>query len=210
MGPNVQGCRGADSHRRSSATHPAPGTCLSSKFIGRFWARPAILVQVDQGNTVGRTQPRWAYSAQVKRRAISDYQVLYKASGASGRAPSAEVERWDLVRWPDAGLADLVFEPTVIRKVSESAGDTLWTAHPRPDVRIGLAFSWARVPPGVLVLDNPMAINSNVLLLDPVGSLVDPDVMQAHLTWLVYRTAWQAEIRRLLKLAPGAADDAPP
>lgn len=127
-----------------------------------------------------------------------DFHVLFKNDDASGRAPLVEVERWGLVRWPVQHISSLSFRPSVIRQATPESGDALWTAHPQDGVRIGLAFTWVKVPPGVLLLRDPMTINTNALLLDEDGGLVDAGLLQAHLTWLVYRTAWQRDIECLL------------
>ncbi len=129
----------------------------------------------------------------------TEFDVLFKNVGASSYAPLVEVERWGLVRWPLQEMDSLCFRPTVIRRATADSGDALWTAHPRDGVRIGLAYSWVRVPPGVLVVRDPMAINSNVLLMDEAGELVGAGLLQAHLTWLVYQTPWQREVERFLQ-----------
>lgn len=128
-----------------------------------------------------------------------DFHVLFKNDDASSRAPLVEVERWGLVRWPVQNIDALSFRPAMIRRATADSGDALWTAHPQDGVRIGLAFSWVKVPPGVLLLKDPMAINSNALLLDEGGDLVGAGLLQAHLTWLVYQTAWQRDVERLLQ-----------
>lgn len=135
----------------------------------------------------------------LRPRVTNDFRVLYASGDSGARAPMAEVERWGLVRWPVQEINSLSFKPSVIRRATTDSGDALWTAHPQDGVRIGLAFSWVKVHPGVLLLKDPMGINSNALLMDEGGDLVGAGLLQAHLTWLVYQTAWQRDVERLLQ-----------
>jgi hypothetical protein len=124
------------------------------------------------------------------------------------RTPCAELLNWALVRIRADDFERLPFELITVTSDHGLTGEVLWAATvpvasttgpaALAPARIGLAFPWAAVAPGVLVVRDVLAITTNALLMDEQGGWT-PHQDAAYLTSVVYRLAWQAEVLRRIR-----------
>lgn len=79
-----------------------------------------------------------------------------------------------------------------------SRGHTIWSGAAGG---AGIAWDWVEITRGVVAMEDPMCVVTNVRLLDRDG-LVLPSVEAAlHFNQFVRRIPWQEEVQRLLKAA---------
>ncbi len=83
-------------------------------------------------------------------------------------------------------------------------GAALWCAAWADDL-VGLSWAWREVRPHVAVLEDPMSISSNVILLDEAGRPLVGCRRMLHLNWTVYHLHWQ---RTVLQRAASDHQDA--
>jgi len=70
--------------------------------------------------------------------------------------------------------------------------------------RLGVAFGWAQVQPGVFAIDNPFTITSNALILDPNGAVLPPSHQVAELMRLLVDAPWYAELLQAHSSSPSS------
>lgn len=75
-------------------------------------------------------------------------------------------------------------------------GQATWISAHQPD--IGLAWDWVEVLPGVVALEDPMQIISNVDLQGAGNQLLDDDARRLALNRIVHRLPWQRAVREKL------------
>lgn len=62
-----------------------------------------------------------------------------------------------------------------------------------------MAWDWVQIPQGVVALADPLALVTNVWLLDPEGQVLSPMQAAPHLNELVHTLPWQDEVRRCIE-----------
>lgn len=67
------------------------------------------------------------------------------------------------------------------------------------DGMVGLAWHWAQIQPGVIALQDPLDIRSNLELSGSDGSLLSPMAMAMVLNRLVSTLPWQQEVQHELR-----------
>lgn len=75
------------------------------------------------------------------------------------------------------------------------SGHARWATSLRT-AAIEVAWSWAEVQPGLIALQDPMSILSNVLILDAQGHALERSQRMLHLNNLVYQLDWRRAARR--------------
>lgn len=79
-------------------------------------------------------------------------------------------------------------------------GHTVW-GRLDGDAEAGLAWDWVEVTQGVVAMADPMAMVTNVRLLDRTGEVIPPIEAALHLNQFVCRLPWQEEVQRALQLS---------
>ncbi len=72
-------------------------------------------------------------------------------------------------------------------------GQVTWISARQPD--IGLAWDWVEVLPGIVALEDPMQIVSNVELQDAKDRRLEDDARRLALNRVVHRLPWQRTVR---------------
>lgn len=73
-------------------------------------------------------------------------------------------------------------------------GQALWIGE-HGEGLFGLAWDWAEVRPDVLALSDPMAVLSNIDLVDDGGRPLDEGLRLVHLSSAVHELPWQAHVQ---------------
>jgi len=76
-------------------------------------------------------------------------------------------------------------------------GHTVW-GQLGEDTEVGLAWDWVEVTAGVVAMADPMALVTNVKLLDREGEVIAPAVAALHFNQFVHRLPWQRQVQRTL------------
>jgi hypothetical protein len=76
-------------------------------------------------------------------------------------------------------------------------GQTFWIG-PAEAGEAGMAWDWVRLDGGVVAMADPMAVISNLRLVDPQGHVLTSFQAALHLNALVHGLPWQDEVCRLL------------
>ena len=120
---------------------------------------------------------------------------------------------WHVVSWPPllwqadaAPQLRLVHLGTeVLRRsahiAAPSSGHTVWGTQVS-GVPAGMAWDWVSIPEGVVALADPLALISNLWLLDGAGQVLSPLQAAPHLNGIVHALPWQHEVLRLLEREP--------
>lgn len=82
-------------------------------------------------------------------------------------------------------------------KAGVSGGVTEWCAYHGPD-KVSIGWDWVRTPSGQLSLVNPLAIRTNVMLVDERSEDLGRRHTLAQLVLSIGRTAWEREAARCL------------
>lgn len=126
--------------------------------------------------------------------------------------PSWALRAWPLVLWQVDQDFPLQLEHlgTQITAASSSSfralGQTLW-ARPTAQGHIGLAWDWVALDHGVVAMADPLAVVTNVRLVDADGDDLPALALMQHVNTLVNRLPWQREVGRVLAVLAGDADD---
>jgi len=121
-------------------------------------------------------------------------------------------QAWRVASWPpvlwqaDAAvrldlvhLATHVETPAAIDTVC--AGQTIWGA-----AALGgpaaMAWDWVQIPQGVVALADPLAVLTNLRLLDDDGHVLSRAQAVRHLNGVLNALPWQAEVERALERQP--------
>ena len=116
------------------------------------------------------------------------------------------VYAWPAVLWqpPHAQEAHLRHLGTQVTVLGEndrpSAGQTVW-GEPDGDQVAGIAWDWIELARGIVAMADPMAVITNVRLLDPQGGVLTPLQAAPLLNSLVHALPWQTEVQRALDQA---------
>lgn len=104
-----------------------------------------------------------------------------------------ELATWTLVKVDVRHIDGLRFERLLLRRISEEDGDALWVTTPDAPMRMGLAFPWRLMAPGLVVVADQLAISTNALFVDAAGIVV-PSMQVVHCASLLYRLPWQVDV----------------
>lgn len=117
-------------------------------------------------------------------------------------------EAWRVVSWPpvlwqaDAmARLELVHLGTAVLNHGDTempcSGHTVWGTR-GPDGPAGMAWDWIQIPQGVLALADPLAVVTNLWLLDPAGQVLSPLQAVPRLSQVVHNLPWQLEVQRVI------------
>ena len=77
-------------------------------------------------------------------------------------------------------------------------GHTVWGTQ-APEGPAGMAWDWVQIHQGVLTLADPMALVTNLWLLNPAGQVLSPLQAAPHLNGIVHTLPWQDEVLRVIE-----------
>jgi len=103
---------------------------------------------------------------------------------------------WDLVRLDASEFGLLDFKPLQTQTLGLNHGETLWTAQ-TPYSRVGLAFPWAQLGTGIVVVSNLLEMRTNALLTDQ-SKFVSESRYLLHMATVVHGLNWQREVIRCI------------
>lgn len=78
-----------------------------------------------------------------------------------------------------------------------SSGQTLW-GESSPEHPAGVAWDWVEVQEGVVAMADPLAVVTNLKLLDARGEALSAFELAVRLNGLVHALPWQSEVQRAL------------
>ena len=119
-------------------------------------------------------------------------------------SPAKSVKSWapvpaDLHQWRESSArlqhlrtAFLPLRDSLLRR----RGTTLWATE-FEDSKVGLVWEWAELAERVVVMVNPMAVVTNLTLLDECGRPLDLTARACNLNAAIYSLPWQDEIANL-------------
>ena len=127
-------------------------------------------------------------------------------------SPIIMTAAWHVVSWPpllwqavSAQQLRLVHLGTEVLRRDDGAapcsGHTVWGTQ-AADSPAGMAWDWISIPEGVVALADPLALVTNLWLLDGDGQVLSPLQAAPHLNVLVRTLPWQDEVRRALESQP--------
>ena len=95
-----------------------------------------------------------------------------------------------------------------------TVGQTIWAWHSE-EGDVGVAWDWVQLGRGVVAMADPMAVVTNLRLVDEEGDVLSPFESARHINTIVHGLPWQHEVARALggSVLPGPAAaslDAPP
>lgn len=75
-------------------------------------------------------------------------------------------------------------------------GQVLWGTE-RDGAMLGIAWDWGQVVPGVVAMSDPMALLSNIVLVDDIGEPLPESTRTLHFNRAIYRLDWQRAVLSL-------------
>lgn len=117
---------------------------------------------------------------------------------------------WRVVSWPPllwqahaAPQLQLAHLGTEVLRLGDEpgrpcSGHTFWGAEAAGGA-FGMAWDWVRIPEGAVALADPMALITNLWLLDPAGQVLSPLQAAPHLNEIVHMLPWQDEVQHALQ-----------
>ena len=87
--------------------------------------------------------------------------------------------------------------------LTHTVGQTLW-AWRGNDGDVGMAWDWVQLARGVVAIADPMAVLSNLRLINDEGEVLTAFETALHLNDIVHGLPWQREVARALGSPPGA------
>ena len=88
--------------------------------------------------------------------------------------------------------------------LSHAVGQTLW-AWRGNDGAVGMAWDWVQLARGVVAMADPMAVLSNLRLIDDEGGALTAVESARHFNDIVHALPWQHEVARALGSQSGYA-----
>ena len=88
--------------------------------------------------------------------------------------------------------------------MSHRVGQTMW-AWRGDNGDVGMAWDWVQLARGVVAMADPMAVLSNLRLIDDEGEVLTAFETALHLNDIVHGLPWQHEVTRALGSQPGNA-----
>lgn len=118
-------------------------------------------------------------------------------------------EAWRVVSWPPVlWQADatprlqLVHLGTAVVNRGDRempcCGHTVWGTKGQ-DGPAGMAWDWIQIPQGVVALADPLALMTNLWLLDTAGQVLSPMQAVPRLNEIVHGLPWQLEVQRAIE-----------
>jgi hypothetical protein len=118
-------------------------------------------------------------------------------------------EAWRVVSWPpilwqatSAAKLQLVHFGTRVLSHGDAdqqcRGHTVW-GMAAPGGPAGMAWDWMQIPEGVITLADPLALITNLWLLDVHGQVLTPMQAAPHLNGIVRALPWQAAVERVIE-----------
>lgn len=118
--------------------------------------------------------------------------------------PAWTVYAWPPVLWQAACAPRLQLVHLGTRVLKKGAdgsgsncGQTLWAAS-SGECAAGVAWDWIELRCGVVAIADPLALVTNLTLVDAQGEALSPHAAAAHLNELVHGLPWQSEVCRAL------------
>lgn len=108
-------------------------------------------------------------------------------------SPVHRIAELGLVRMRAAELRTLEFHVDEVAPRGMCAGEAAWLAQTIDGRKVGIAFPWANIDPGGLVVADPMNMCTNVLAFDERGILSE-EAHRACLFSLLQGLGWQQAI----------------
>lgn len=116
---------------------------------------------------------------------------------------------WRVVSWPPVlWQADTAQRMRLIHLNTEvlnrgdldapCSGHTVWATE-APDGPAGVAWDWVQIPQGAVALADPLALITNVWLLNRAGQVLSPMQAAPHLNEIVHQLPWQHEVLRVIE-----------
>jgi hypothetical protein len=106
--------------------------------------------------------------------------------------PIDELATWALVPLQLNDWTELKFQSLSICRTHENEGQSLWFATASAK-RLGIAFSWSVIAPGLLVVTDMASVQTNAVLMDSTGVL-STDLYPLHLVTTLHFLNWQAQV----------------
>jgi hypothetical protein len=116
------------------------------------------------------------------------------------------VHAWQVVTWNTLKIPVVDWEALVgklqhtsasyyfdEREPAAAKGQVLWSTD-TGDTPVGLAWDWAEVRDRLLVLADPMAVVSNIALVDEDGTAIDPREQLVRLNDMIHSLPWQERL----------------
>ena len=114
---------------------------------------------------------------------------------------------WRVASWPPllwqahaAPELRLVHLATQVLDGAPGRGHTVWATRAAAGPA-GMAWDWVRMPQGAVALVDPLALLTNLWLLDAAGRVLSPLRAAPHLNGIVRALPWQDEVQRALDAA---------
>lgn len=118
-------------------------------------------------------------------------------------------EAWRVVSWPPVlWQADatrrlqLVHLGTAVLNRGDvempCCGHTVWGTR-GPNGPAGVAWDWIQIPQGVLAMADPLALVTNLWLLDGSGQVLTPMQAVPRLNQVLHGLPWQDEVHRVIE-----------
>jgi len=140
---------------------------------------------------------------------VPHFNLPMMTSGRVGPGDDKMMAAWRVVSWPpvlwqansppDLKLVHLGTEVLNRGDVEEPcSGHTVWGTQ-AANGPAGMAWDWVQIPQGVVTLADPLALVTNVWLLDTAGQVLSPMQAAPRLNEIVHQLPWQEEVRRVIE-----------
>jgi len=113
-----------------------------------------------------------------------------------------QISPWTLKGWPPAYLTldqadrlELTHLGTTLGPAGDPiAGQAIWGI----PGKVALAWDWVCLQGGIVTLEHPGQIITNIRFVDDAGCVVDETASMRLINVLVHRQAWQAQVMEVL------------
>ena len=129
-------------------------------------------------------------------------------NSALAQCPPWTLHAWPPLLWQVGKQIPLRLQHlgTQISNLGDSSGctlgQTLWAWHGQ-DGDLGVAWDWVQIKPGLVAMADPMAVVSNLRLIDDGGEVLTVAESARHFNAIVHALPWQNEVDRALKFSGG-------
>jgi hypothetical protein len=84
---------------------------------------------------------------------------------------------------------------------TKRCGSVLWAASVQ-EAEVWLSWAWHEVKRNVIAMDNPLAVMSNVAIIDAAGAEISQENRILHLHAALYRLPWQSAVLDFVAIEP--------